>query len=102
MTDGGFLCLDRSYSLCVVYDKWIFYHLMYSSCSYAMRSADWEAFLQNLSVDIKADVPVMTAHNYGNNKLGGVAESHLEEGYFTLPKDEEGTEKVLGYSVIIQ
>lgn len=87
-SEDGFLTLDSSRTFCIVFDRWIFYHMMYSSCSYAMREKDWEAFLENLPEDITADVPVIGSDNYNHPKIGGITESHLEGGYFTFPAGE--------------
>ena len=88
ISDGSFLSLDTSHTFCVVYDKWVFYHMMYSGCSYAMRSSDWEAFFENLPEDIVADVPVMASYNYEHSNLGGITECHIEDGYFTFLAEE--------------
>lgn len=81
---------STSYTFCIVFDKWVFYHMMFSSAAWAFRNLDWEAFFDTLPEDVTADVPVISAYNYGNDKLGGITESHLEGGYWMLPKDERG------------
>lgn len=88
ISDDNFLRLDTSNTFCVVFKKWIFYHMMYSGCSYSMRDADWEAFLENLPEDVNADVPVISAQNYQHSLLGGITECHLEGGYFTFLASE--------------
>ena len=88
ISDDSFLSLDTSSTFCVVYDKWVFYHMMYSGCSYAMRSNDWEAFFENLPEDIDADVPVMASYNHQHSTLGAITECHLEDGYFTFLAEE--------------
>ena len=88
LSEDSFLSLDSSSTFCVVYDRWIFYHMMYSGCSYAMRSNDWEAFFENLPDDVTADVPVMASYNYQHSTLGAITECHLEDGYFTLPAED--------------
>jgi len=90
VSEDSYLRLDTSYTFCVVFPKWIFYHMMFGSCAWAYRNLDWEAFLEGLPEDVNVDVPVICSYNYGNDKLGGITESHLEEGYFTLPKNERG------------
>ena len=90
VSEDSYLRLDTSYTICVVFPKWIFYHMMYGSCTWAYRDKDWEAFLEGLPDDVTADVPVIASDNYGNNKLGGITESRLEGGYWMLPKDERG------------
>ena len=90
VSEDSYLRLDTSYTFCVVFPKWIFYHMMYGSCTWAYRNLDWEAFLEGLPEDVTADVPVIASDNYGNNKLGGITESRLEGGYWMLPKDERG------------
>ena len=88
VSEDNFLRLETSYTFCVVYDKWIFYHMMYGSTTFAMRDKDWEAFLENLPEDITADVPIISSSNSFNPKIGGVSEYHLEGGYFTFPASE--------------
>ena len=88
VSEDNYLRLDTSYTFCVVFDKWVFYHMMFSSCAWAMREKDWEAFFENLPEDINADVPIINAMNTRNDKLGGVNETHLEGGYFTFPYAE--------------
>ena len=88
VSEDNYLMLDTSYTFCVVFDKWVFYHMMFSSCAWAMREKDWEAFFENLPEDVNADVPIMNAMNTRNDKLGGVNETHLEGGYFTFPYAE--------------
>ena len=83
ITDGNYLSMDTSYTICIVFKKWVFYHMMLGSCSYAMRDSDWEAFLENLPEDIAADVPLINALNARKANLGGVTETHIEGGYFT-------------------
>ena len=90
VSEDSYLRLDTSYTFCVVFPKWIFYHMMYGSCAWAYRNLDWEAFLESLPEDVTADVPVIASYNYGNDKLGGITESRLEGGYWMLPKDERG------------
>ena len=91
VSEDNFLRLDTSYTFCVVFPKWIFYHMMFGSCTYAYRNLDWEAFLEKLPVDVTADVPVISASNYKFSHLGAITESHLEEGYFTLPVNERAS-----------
>ena len=88
VTDGNYLYIDTSYTFCVVYDRWVFLHLMYSGCSFAARSTDWEALLQNFPDDVNVDVPIMASYNYRYTHLGGVTEFHLEDGYMTFPASE--------------
>ena len=83
ITDGNYLSMDTSYTICIVFKKWVFYHMMLGSCSYAMRDSDWEALLENLPEDIAADVPLINALNARKANLGGVTETHIEGGYFT-------------------
>ena len=89
-SEDSALRFDTSYTFCVVFDKWVFYHMMFSSVTWAFRNLDWEAFFDTLPEDVNADVPVISAYNYGNDKLGGITESRLEDGYWMLPKDERG------------
>ena len=91
VSEESFLRLNTSYTLCVIYDRWVFYHMMFSSCAYAYRDKDWEAFLENLPDDITADVPVISATNYRHARLGGITESHIEEGYWSMPVNERGS-----------
>jgi len=88
VSEDSYLRLDTSYTICVVFPKWIFYHMMFGSCSWAYRDKDWEAFLDGLPDDVDADVPVLSASNYRFPHLGAVTESRLEEGYFLLPANE--------------
>ena len=90
VSEDSYLRLDTSYTFCVVFPKWVFYHMMFGSCTWAYRNLDWEAFLENLPEDVAADVPIIASYNYGNDKLGGITESRLEGGYWMLPKDERG------------
>ena len=64
--------------------------MMFSSVSWVFRNLDWEAFFDNLPGDVTADVPIISAYNYGNDKLGGITESHIEGGYWMLSKNERG------------
>ena len=64
--------------------------MMFSSVSWVFRNLDWEAFFDNLPGDVIADVPIISAYNYGNDKLGGITESHIEGGYWMLSKNERG------------
>ena len=89
-SEDSALRFDTSYTFCVVFEKWIFYHMMFSSVTWAFRNLDWEAFFDTLPENVTADVPVISAYNYGNDKLGGITESRLEDGYWMLPKDERG------------
>lgn len=91
LSDGGFLRLDSAYTFCVVFDRWIFYHMMYVGCAYAMQEKDWDAYLENLPEDVAADVPVICSDNYQHTRLGTVTESRIEDGYFTFPADERDT-----------
>ncbi len=84
------LRFSSSYCFCVVFEKWIFYHMMFDGVSWAFRNLDWEAFFDTLPEDVTADVPIISAYNYGNDKLGCITESRLEGGYWMLPKDERG------------
>ena len=88
VTDGNYLYIDTTYTICVVYDRWVFFHFMYSGCSFAARSTDWEAMLQNLPEDINIDVPIMASYNYRYSHLAGVTEMHLEDGFMTFPASE--------------
>ena len=88
VSEDNYLRLDTSYTICVVFPKWIFYHMMFGSCTWAYRDKDWEAFLDGLPDDVDADVPVISASNYKFPHLGAVTESRLEEGYFLLPANE--------------
>ncbi|MGM9736967.1 MAG: hypothetical protein ACI3ZT_00975 [Candidatus Cryptobacteroides sp.] len=85
VTEGSYLSLSSSYTFCIVFKKWTFYHMMINSCTYAMQKMDWEALFENLPDDITADVPVIGAACYNNTNLGGVNECRLEEGFFSLP-----------------
>ena len=84
----NFLRLRSSSTICIVFKKWAFYHMMIDNCSYEMEKEDWEAFFENLPDDITADVPVIGGSNYNYKNIGDVNESHLEEGYFSLPASE--------------
>ena len=88
VSDDNYLRLDTTYTFCVVFKKWAFYHMMYGSSTFAMRDADWEAFLEGLPEDIDAEVPVITGSNTLYSHLGGITESRLEGGYFSLPASE--------------
>lgn len=90
VSEDSFLRFGSSDTLCVVFEKWAFVHLMYDSCTYAMRDKDWEAFFENLPTDITVDLPVMAAANYKISSLGSINECHIEEGYFTFPYAERG------------
>lgn len=89
-SEDGAIRFSTSYTFCVVFEKWIFYHMMFSSVSWAFRNLDWEAFFYNLPGDVTADVPIISVYNYGNDKLGGITVSHIEGGYWMLPKNERG------------
>jgi len=89
-SEDNALRFSTSYSFCVVFEKWIFYHMMFDGASWALRNLDWEAFFDTLPDNVNADVPVIASYNYGNDKLGGITESRLEGGYWMLPKDERG------------
>ena len=89
-SEDNALRFSTSYTFCVVFDKWIFYHMMFDGVSWAFRDLDWEAFFDTLPEDVTADVPIISAYNYGNDKLGCITESRLEGGYWMLPKDERG------------
>ena len=89
-SDDNALRFSTSYTFCVVFEKWIFYHMMFDGVSWAFRNLDWEAFFDTMPDDVTADVPVIASYNYGNDKLGGITESRLEGGYWMLPKDERG------------
>ena len=91
VSEDNYLRLDTSYTICVVFPKWIFYHMMFGSCTWAYRDKDWEAFLDGLPDDVDADVPVISASNYRFPHLGAVTESRLEEGYFLLPANERAS-----------
>lgn len=91
VSEDNYLRLDTSYTICVVFPKWIFYHMMFGSCTWAYRDKDWEAFLDGLPDDVDADVPVLSASNYRFPHLGAVTESRLEEGYFLLPANERAS-----------
>ena len=89
-SEDNALRFSTSYTFCVIFKKWIFYHMMFDGVSWAFRNLDWEAFLDTMPEDVTADVPVIASYNYGNDKLGGITESRLEGGYWMLPKDERG------------
>ena len=89
-SEDNALRFSTSYTFCVVFEKWIFYHMMFDGVSWAFRNLDWEAFLDTMPEDVTADVPIIASYNYGNDKLGGITESRLEGGYWMLPKDERG------------
>lgn len=88
VSEDDYLYFSNSSTLCVLFDKWVFFHIMYSSCSYSMRSADWEAYLENMPEDVTADIPFIAAFNDRFTKLGCIMETHLEEGYWTLPANK--------------
>lgn len=94
VTDGNYLTLDSGWSICVVFERWAFYHMMYRSCTYAMQGKDWEARLKYLPEDIDAEVPVISAGVSGHYDLGGVTETRLSEGFLTWPANE----RVNGFS----
>lgn len=84
-------CLSFDYdTFCVVFRRWVFYHMMFRSCTYAYRNLDWTALFSGMPEDVNADVPVITATNYNHPELGGVTESRLEEGVWMLPAKERG------------
>ena len=89
-SEDNALRFSTSYTFCVIFKKWIFYHMMFDGATWALRNLDWEAFLDTMPEDVTADVPVIASYNYGNDKLGGITESRLEGGYWMLPKDERG------------
>ena len=88
VSEDDYLYFSNSSTLCVLFDKWVFYHMMYDSCTYAMRNADWEAFFENMPEDVAADIPVLAAYNDRFQKLGCIMESRVEEGYWTLPANK--------------
>ena len=91
VSEDNYLRLDYSDTFCIVFKKWVFYHMMFTSCTWAWRDKDWEAFLEKLPEDVNVDVPVISASNYKFPHLGAITESHLEEGYFTLPVNERAS-----------
>lgn len=92
LTDTDYLQIGSSSSFCVIHKKWAFYHLDYDRVSYSMEDKDWEALFENFPTDIKADVPIISNGNNEHKMLGGVTESHIEDGYFSLPVAERGRE----------
>ncbi len=88
-SDGSYLYFGYD-TFCVLTDRWVFLHLMFSGCTYAKQKADWEAVMGNFPEDVAADVPVIAAYNYQYPLLGGITESRIEEGYWTLPAEERG------------
>lgn len=90
VSEDSFLRFSSSDTICVVYEKWAFVHLMYTGCTYAMRDSDWDAFFENLPKDITVDLPVIAAANYKISSLGSVNECHIEDGYFSFPAAERG------------
>ena len=43
-SEDNALRFSTSYSFCVVFKKWIFYHMMFDGATWALRNLDWEAF----------------------------------------------------------
>lgn len=87
-SEDNYLKLSTSDTFCVIFKKWAFYHMMYRNCASSMEKADWDAFFENFPDDINVDIPVIGASNSEHPKLGSVTESHLEDGYFSLPASE--------------
>lgn len=78
-SEDNTLRFSTSYTFCVVFEKWIFYHMMFSSVSWAFRNLDWEAFFDALPEDVTADVPIISAYNYLNFSLSCTQKSQISE-----------------------
>lgn len=91
ISNGNYLSFDYD-NICVVFERWIFFHMMFKSCAYKYQKLDWEAYFDGLPEDVTADVPVITNGNYNYQNLGGITESRIEEGYWSLPASERGSE----------
>lgn len=77
-----------SYHFCVVHPKWVFLHIHFSSAYTSIRSSDWRCVFDGLPLDIKADIPIMTANCPNTPTAGGVNLCHVEDGVWTLPASE--------------
>ena len=77
-----------SYNFCVVYPKWVFIHMFYSSCDYAYRASDWRCLFESLPVDVKADLPIISATCNDTPKAGGVNISHIEDGVWSMKYED--------------
>ena len=72
----------------VIYPKWVFLHIDFSSSSYAYRNLDWSCVFEGLPSDVKADVPIIGAANYKNDKLGGVNVCHIEDCVWSMKAED--------------
>ena len=73
-----------SSNFCVIYPKFVFIHIDFSSSKYAYRDSDWRCTFTGLPVDVKGDIPIMGAACNYNQKCGGVNISHVEDGVWTM------------------
>ena len=73
-----------SSNFCVVYPKWVFIHIDFSSSKYAYRDSDWRCTFEGLPVDVKGDIPIISATCNYTPKAGGVNISHVEDGVWTM------------------
>ena len=71
---------------CVIYPRWVFLHLDYSSAAYAVRNEDWRCTFEGLPLDVKADAPIMMSSCYQTPLAGGVNVCHIEDGIWKLNK----------------
>lgn len=106
-SEGDYLSFDYD-NICVVFNRWIFFHMYFRSCAYAYRDLDWEAFFDGLPEDVAADIPVIANSNYNHPNLGSVTESRVDEGYWNMPASERGvgflnsSSKVFSFAYLVR
>ena len=89
-TEGNYLRFS-SETFVVVFEHWVFLHMLFASCTYAYRDSPWEAILEEMPADVAADVPVPGGGNQFHPDCFGMGECHIENKTFTMDR------RVLGF-----
>jgi len=89
-SEGNYLRFSGD-TFVVVFDNWVFMHLLFSNCAYDHRDLPWEATFQEMPADVTADVPVPGGGNQYHQDCLGMGECHIENGVFTM------SDRVIGF-----
>ena len=84
-TEGDYLHFNYD-TFVVVFEHWVFLHMLFSGCDYAKRDSTWEAILEELPDDVIADVPVPGGGNQNHWDCFGMGECHIENKTFTMSR----------------
>ncbi len=77
-----------SHNFCVVHPKFVFVNLFLDSWESVCNDSDWHCTFENFPLDVDADIPIISARNYFNEKAGGINISHIKERVWKFLLDE--------------